>query len=449
MSGFRTSQPATQHRPAQRRQRNERRIWITLIVGLALLAVPVLSPAFAQENPCGESVIITEGDTLSAIALRCNTTVDALLNANPEVDPRALQIGSELIIPTGDDDPGLERPKEPVVAVAPLPDSPATNVEVFATGFPDGATLRFGVAVPGTEYNFLETVEDTPYGAAQVNLVLPDEFAAEDNWQIIVTTEADEVETISTLQEPVVAIAPVAGSPGSTIDLILNDFPAGALVELGVGRWRSEYDVVRSLYTGSTGTLRAQVILPAFAAPTEQWVVVATTSDAQIEAISAVFTVTEATDTPDDDPAAPPDDAPGDAPGDGDDVPAFTSANVYLIALEDGGESGMEVGCGDSAIPVEVSFAPTSAPLTAALETLFAMDERMVGQSGLYNALYQSDLTVDGIDIEDGTATINLSGTLREGGTCDAPRIDAQIRQTALQFDTIERVVINLNGAPL
>jgi spore germination protein GerM len=63
--------------------------------------------------------------------------------------------------------------------------------------------------------------------------------------------------------------------------------------------------------------------------------------------------------------------------------------------------------------------------------------------------LYQSELSVQGIGIEEGVATINLTGTIQTGGVCDAPRIEAQIEQTALQFVTIQSVNILINGQPL
>jgi LysM repeat protein len=123
----------------------------------------------------------------------------------------------------------------------------------------------------------------------------------------------------------------------------------------------------------------------------------------------------------------------------------FERVNVALIALDDGGP----VGCGDSIVPVEVEVEPTQTPLTAALNALFAIDEEFYGQSGLYNALHNSDLSVEGIDIEDGEATINLAGELSLAGECDDPRVAAQLRQTALQFSTVDEATFYLNGEPL
>jgi hypothetical protein len=66
-------------------------------------------------------------------------------------------------------------------------------------------------------------------------------------------------------------------------------------------------------------------------------------------------------------------------------APQISEVKIYLVALEDAGASGKEIGCGDSIIPVDLNVEPTAAPLTAALEELLAIDERFYGQSGLYN----------------------------------------------------------------
>ncbi|MEL6957749.1 MAG: LysM domain-containing protein [Pseudomonadota bacterium] len=50
----------------------------------------------AHANICGLYEAIEPGDTLTAIASRCDTSVDALIQANPGTDPQGLQIGGVL-----------------------------------------------------------------------------------------------------------------------------------------------------------------------------------------------------------------------------------------------------------------------------------------------------------------------------------------------------------------
>lgn len=131
---------------------------------------------------------------------------------------------------------------------------------------------------------------------------------------------------------------------------------------------------------------------------------------------------------------------------------AREQALIYLVALEDDGRSGIPIGCNDSLIPVTVeipSASTTSARIQAALERLFAIEEQFYGRSGLYNALYQSDLTVDRVEMQDNVAAVYLTGSVRVGGVCDDPRVEGQIRQTAMQFPGVADTVIVYNGGPL
>jgi hypothetical protein len=125
---------------------------------------------------------------------------------------------------------------------------------------------------------------------------------------------------------------------------------------------------------------------------------------------------------------------------------AKQTIRVYLVALEDNGKSGEKIGCGDSLVSVERQIPATSGVLKASLTDLFSLKEQYYGQSGLYNSLYHSDLKVAKVEIANGKATIFLSGQLSLGGVCDNPRVEGQIRATALQFSTVKSVDILLNG---
>jgi hypothetical protein len=88
--------------------------------------------------------------------------------------------------------------------------------------------------------------------------------------------------------------------------------------------------------------------------------------------------------------------------------------------------------------------------LKAALEALLSVKDQYYGQSGLYNALYQSDLQVESINLDNsGKAVVYLTGSLKMGGECDTPRVQAQLEQTVLQFPTVTEVAIFINGKPL
>lgn len=223
-------------------------------------------------------------------------------------------------------------------------------------------------------------------------------------------------------------VSPASAAPGATLQLSGSSYPANSTVDIGTGPLNSEYEIFASVPTDAQGNLNGTVALPAFAEPGQRWVLVADWDGNTV--ISNPISVTG---------------SDVNVPVDG----LFTRTQIYLIALEDAGQTGQEIGCSDSVVPVEVEIEPTIAPLRAALEKLLAVDSEYYGQSGLYNALYRSDLQVQGIDIVNREAIIDLSGELQLGGACDNPRVEAQLAQTALQFSTVDTVTIRLNGTPL
>jgi hypothetical protein len=126
-----------------------------------------------------------------------------------------------------------------------------------------------------------------------------------------------------------------------------------------------------------------------------------------------------------------------------------TRVRIFLVAVDDNGKTGKKIGCGDSLIPVTRDIEPTTTPLKAALEELLSLKTQTYGESGLYNALYQSDLTVEKATVTDGKAQVSLRGTYALGGTCDTPRFTEQLRETVLQFPSVDEVAILLNGKPI
>jgi spore germination protein GerM len=131
-------------------------------------------------------------------------------------------------------------------------------------------------------------------------------------------------------------------------------------------------------------------------------------------------------------------------------VPAGSMrVKIFMIAQNDAGRLGKKIGCDDSVVAVERIIPTTNAVLRASLNELLSVHEQNYGESGLYNALYQSTLKLDDVSLVAGRATIYLSGKVVVGGTCDNPRVDAQIKETALQFSTVKQVSILVNKIPL
>jgi len=140
---------------------------------------------------------------------------------------------------------------------------------------------------------------------------------------------------------------------------------------------------------------------------------------------------------------------PTETPIQTDITPGPQMVQMFLVAVGDNGQSGEMIGCGDSLVPVQIEIAPSQGVLRASLERLLALKDQYYGQSGLYNALYQSDLQLQGVTLEAGKAVIDLTGTLTLAGECDNPRVAAQLEATARQFPTVTAVSIYLNGRTL
>jgi LysM repeat protein len=73
------------------------------LVGLSLLALLFIPsravPAYAQ-GTCGDTVTVVAGDTLTRIAARCGTTVQAILTANPQItNPNLIYVGQVIEMP--------------------------------------------------------------------------------------------------------------------------------------------------------------------------------------------------------------------------------------------------------------------------------------------------------------------------------------------------------------
>jgi hypothetical protein len=133
--------------------------------------------------------------------------------------------------------------------------------------------------------------------------------------------------------------------------------------------------------------------------------------------------------------------------------PSFTPAKslslrLFFIALNDKGQHGEQVGCGDTIAPVEYVIPDTTTPLQTVLHQLLSIKQQNIN-SNLYNALSQSDLQLKDASIKDGLATVHLTGTLNLGGECDNPRVQAQLEKTILQFSNVKQAQIYINDKPL
>ena len=122
---------------------------------------------------------------------------------------------------------------------------------------------------------------------------------------------------------------------------------------------------------------------------------------------------------------------------------------MTLVAINDNGKLGRKIGCGDSAVMVDIDVPVSDKPIGAALGKLFELRSSSYGANKLYNALGNSQLQVASTDNVDGRVLVKLVGSVALGGVCDGPRAVAQIQDTVSQFSWSKNAVITINGAPL
>lgn len=74
----------------------------TNLAGAAVLASAALATPAAADGACGGEHVVAPGDTLSRIAARCGSSVEALMRANPQItSPAGLAVGWRLAVPGG------------------------------------------------------------------------------------------------------------------------------------------------------------------------------------------------------------------------------------------------------------------------------------------------------------------------------------------------------------
>lgn len=115
-----------------------------------------------------------------------------------------------------------------------------------------------------------------------------------------------------------------------------------------------------------------------------------------------------------------------------------TATAVYAIKLNDNGTSpnSVQVGCGDSALPVaetaQFAYNPNDpiASINAAIMTLLNTTPNQYQSQNLENPLGNQTMVIQSVTANGNNYTINLNGSFAFGGVCEMPRVRAQVEET-------------------
>jgi LysM repeat protein len=93
--------------------------------------VGLISAETPPPSPTPTQYTIKSGDTLSQLAERYRITLDALLAANPGINPNALRVGDTLRIPSSPADRAIQTPTPAPIAVTQISCHPTANGAVW------------------------------------------------------------------------------------------------------------------------------------------------------------------------------------------------------------------------------------------------------------------------------------------------------------------------------
>ncbi len=145
--------------------------FFTLLVIVAML-IMTLSPtqnAMAQ-SVCGTEYTIRSGDTLSDIAQTCDTSVSALLAANPQIeDADLIYPGTVLDIPSGT----IPDTGSASLILQPTSGPAGTTITVTGVNYPANSEIRVGPGVLNTEPVTIHLVQTDARGRFTTQVKIP------------------------------------------------------------------------------------------------------------------------------------------------------------------------------------------------------------------------------------------------------------------------------------
>lgn len=180
---------------------NRNLIFVGQVIAMPGAVSPTPTP---MTNPGGATIYTVQpGDWLSRIAGRFNTTVAAIMQANPTIrNPNIIHVGTQLRIPTGAGAPAATptptpAPRQARLTIDPTRGPAGTQVQVGATGLPANAEVNIGVGRADSEYEVVKTARTTGDGVLVEEVTIPDRATAGERWVVVVETPDHAVKAVS------------------------------------------------------------------------------------------------------------------------------------------------------------------------------------------------------------------------------------------------------------
>jgi len=241
--------------------------------------------------------IIKPGDTLNQIAVEFSRTVASILSANPQItNPNQLVIGEKIIIPG----------QQEVIVISPISGTPLSLIQIAGFGFQPNSSVTLGLTRNSVIYSTEGAVPTDVNGLFQEEYIIPSASRPGDNWSVVAirsNATGNEVFaksndfTITSPQtplQPVITIWPPAGTPGTVLSIVGNNFPSNAEIRYSFGLLESSPYYTTTTWTEINGTFAADLIIPISSESGDIWIVNAEViEDTFTQATSSEFTVIE------------------------------------------------------------------------------------------------------------------------------------------------------------
>lgn len=223
---------------------------IAVAAAFPLLLIPATAGA---QSPCGSEATVAEGENLADVADRCEVSLSALLDANPDLRSTEVPAGTEVAMPAPANESVLDRAGDKLKQVGRDIEEAATragqSVSEYLSNNPDlnRDILEWGewIGLPG--------VSPKPQAGADVS------------------------------------VSPDAGQAGDEIVLRASGLRGDTDVRIGAGPPESEYEIFADARTSRDGELEETIVVPQWAANQETLVFVVETD--RVRLVSEPFDV--------------------------------------------------------------------------------------------------------------------------------------------------------------